>query len=556
MPKAGSRVKRAGPFTYDYVRSFPSKSSPGIDYDVSIKVDSRLDPHQQCELAELTCNCRGWINNRNCWHIRDSFCVDALRRFKAEYQQAEVGRAISEAEDQAPWLPDLRDRYGLPEYDPVSVRLKANGDALLLWGKHGSCQVPASERAAIALLRKALKKPEESLFHLFEVDAWLADNLFEPARKLPWAPGVAQAIAATETMEPPPKPQAVAWGEAVMGHQVLMDPLLNLAQPRRPHVNFGHVDASREELHRRFVDAVGRYRLKDELHFEWTKDGQVFAKDMTVEAFAEAMGLRGPTRHEKFVHRLARLYGLARIETGVRAKHALLLLGLPESGQPYYQFDYTLDGTPIGSVALDVRSHILHVANDDAADPASANALVYISTGSKFHLHLHPHNQLNADHLLAKGLFAVAAQLLLNMGLPMNTSVVVLDHEESPDLSQEAMLEGLLKDGPLPANDNLWNLTARGRELLEAAVPLQAFAMSAAVGVPTLEACEIANAAMPTIARLLGQVSEPPLQSPNQDGRQAVLDWIMNARSQLESPRSKKQFGPDAPLIFSEEVFP
>src|SRR5574341_1462156 len=165
MPKVGSGVKQAGPFAYHHVRSFPSKSRPGTDYDVSIKVDSRLDMPQQYELAELTCNCPGWINNRNCWHVRDAFCTDALRRFKAEYQQAQVGRAVSEAEDQAPWLPDLRDHYGLPAYDPVSVRLRPDGDVRLLWGTQGYRSIAASERVAIALLRKALKRPEESLFY-------------------------------------------------------------------------------------------------------------------------------------------------------------------------------------------------------------------------------------------------------------------------------------------------------------------------------------------------------------------------------------------------------
>jgi len=562
MPKAGTGVKRAGLFVYHYVRSFPSKSSPGTDYDVSIRVDSRLDPSQQCELAELTCNCRGWINNRNCWHIRDSFCVDALRRFKAEGRQALVGRAVSEAEDQAPWLPDLRDGYGLPEYDPVSVRLKPNGDALLLWDKHGQRHVPASERTAIALLRKALKRPEESLFYPFDLEAWLSDHPLEPVSQLPWVPGVRAAIAAAETMEPPTKPQAMAWGESLLGHQVLMDPLLNLSQPRRPRINFGDADAdgSQADVHRRFVEAVGRYRLDDELQFEWVKGGQTFVKVMTVEAFAEAIGLRGPTRYEKFLHRLARLYGLARIETGSRGRPRVSpLLGIPDSGQPYFLFDHTLDGKPVGSVALDARSHTrsVHLAPNDLADPAMVNTLVYISPGRKFQLHLHPLNQLNADHPHAKGLFAVAAQLLRNMGLPVNTPVVVLDREESPDVSYETTLEELLKEAPPPAENNLWDLTAQGRELLEAAVPLQAFAMSSAEGVPMPEACQIANVAMQTVAALRGldQVPEPPLQSPDRDSRQAVLDWIMNARSQLESPGATRQFGPDAPLIFSDEVF-
>ena len=557
MPKAGSSVKRAGPFVYQYVRSFPSKSSPGTDYDVSIKLDSRLDLQQQYELAELTCNCPGWRNNRSCWHIRDSFCVDALRRFKAEHQQAEVERAISEADDQEPWLPDLRDRYGLPDYDPVTVRWKASGEALLLWGKQGYRHVPATERAAIALLRKALKRPEESLFYPFDVETWLADNPFDSVHQLPWAPGVARAIAAMETREPSAKPQTVAWGEAVLGGQVLMDPLLNLSQPRRPRVNFGNADAGQAELQRRFVEAVGRYRLQDELCFEWVKGGQAFVKEATVEALAEAMGLRGPTRYEKFLRRLARLYGLHGIETGSggRPRVSPLLAGIPDGGQPYYLFDHALDDKPIDRIALDVRSHRLYLDAGALNDLTLAHALVYITTGQKFHLHLHPLNQLDADHLLAKRLFSVAAQLLLNMGLPMNTSVVVLDREESPDVWYEATLEALLKEAPPPAEDNVWDLTASGRELLEAAAPLQAFAMSLAEGVSTPEACEIASVAMETVATLLGQDPEPPSQSPNSDGRQAVLDWLMNARSRLESPGSKKQFGPDAPLIFSDEVF-
>jgi hypothetical protein len=561
MPKAGTGAKRAGPFVYHYIRSFPSKSSPGTDYDVSIKVDSRLDPPQQYELAELTCNCRGWINNRNCWHIRDSFCVDALRRFKAEGRQAQVGRAVSEAENQAPWLPDLRDRCGLPEYDPVSVRLKPNGDALLLWDKHGRRHVPASERAVIALLRKALKRPEESLFYPFDLEAWLADHPLEPVRELPWAPGVAQAIAAMETMEPLARPQAAAsWGESLLGHQVLMDPLLNLSRPRRPRINFGAVDMSQADVYRRFVETVGRCRLEDELEFEWTKGGQTFVQMMTVEAFAVNIGACRPTRYEKFLHRLARLYGLTGIESGRRE-----LTGVPDGGQPYFLFDHTLDGEPIQSVALDARSHFLHLAPNDLADPAVANTLVYISSGRTFDLHLHPMNQLNADHSRAKGLFAVAAQLLRNMGLPANSPVVVLNPEESPDVSYETTLEELLKEAPPPAEDDLWDLTAQGRELLEAAVSLQAFAMSSAAGVPAPEARQIADAAMQSVALLLGQVPEPPLQSPEShplrergastgDGRQAVLDWIMSARSQLKSAGSKKQFGPDAPLIFSDEV--
>jgi hypothetical protein len=554
MAKVGSRVKHIGPFAYHYVKSFPSKSSPGTDYDVSIKVDSRLDPPQQYELAELTCNCRGWINNRNCWHIRDSFCVDALRRFKAEGRQAQVGRAVSAAEDQAPWLPDLRDRCGLPEYDPVFVRLKSGGDALLLWDKHGRRYVPASERAAIALLRKALKRSEESLFYPFDLEAWLADHPLEPVRQLPWVPGVRAAIAAAETMEPPAMPQAAAWGESLLGHQVLMDPLLNLSRPHRPRINFGDADKSQADVRRRFVETVGRYRLDDELQFEWTKGGKPFVKVLTVEAFAEAIGLRGPTRYEKFLHRLTRLYGLVGIKAGQRE-----LTGIPDGGQPYYLFDHTLDGKPIESVALDVRSHTLsvHLAANDLADPAMVNALVYISPGRKFHLHLHPLNQLNADHSHAKGLFAVAAQLLRNMGLPANTPLLVLDREESPDVSYESTLEELLKEALPPAENNLWDLTAQGRELLEAAVPLQAFAMSQAEGVPTPEACQIANATMQTVTALcgLGQVTESPVQSTDRDGRQAVLDWIMNVRPQLESPRAIRQFGPDAPLIFSDEVF-
>jgi hypothetical protein len=275
-------------------------------------------------------------------------------------------------------------------------------------------------------------------------------------------------------------------------------------------------------------------------------------KVMTVEAFAETIGLRGPTRYEKFLHRLARLYGLVRIDAGRRE-----ITGIADGGQPYFLFDHTLDGKPIESVALEVRSHTrsVHLAPNDLAVPAMVNALVYISPGRKFHLHLHPLNQLNADHSHAKGLFAVAAQLLRNMGLPANTPLLVLDREESPDVSYESTLEELLKEALPPAENNLWDLTVQGRELLEAAVPLQAFAMSPAEGVPTPEACQIANAAMQTATKLLGQVSEPPLQSPDRDGRQAVLDWLMNARSQLESPRSKKRFGPDAPLVFSDEAF-
>jgi hypothetical protein len=553
MAKAGSRVKHIGPFVYHYVRSFPSKSSPGTDYDVSIKVDSRLDPSQQYDLAELTCNCRGWINNRNCWHIRDSFCVDVLRRFKAEGRQVQVGRAVSAAEDQAPWLPDLRDRCGLPEYDPVFVRLKSGGDALLLWDRHGRRHVPASERGVIALLWKALRRPEESLFYPFDLEAWLADHPLEPVRELPWAPGVSAAIAATETMAPPAKPQAMAWGESLLGHQVLMDPLLNLSQPRRPRINFGDADKSQADLHRRFVEVVGRYRLEEELQFEWAKGGQTLVGVMTVEAFAKTIGLRGPTRYEKFLHRLTRLYGLVGIEVGRRE-----LTGVRDGGQPYFLFDHTLDGKPIELVALDARSHTLsvHLAPNDLADPARVNTLVYVSPGRKFQLHLHPLNQVNADHPLARGLFAVSAQLLRNMGLPAKALVVVLDREESPDVSYETTLGELLKESLPPAENTLWDLTAQGRQLLEAAVPLQAFAMCSAEGVPTPEACQIANAAMQTVATLsgLGQVPEPPLQSSDRDSRQAVLDWIMNARSQLESPGSKKQFGPDAPLIFSDEV--
>ncbi len=453
----------------------------------------------------------------------------------------------------------MRDQYGLPDYDPVSVRLKAGGDALLFWGKQGYRHIPASERTAIVLLRKALKKQEESLFYPFEVEAWLADNPFEPIHQLPWAPGVAQAIAATETREPPAKSQTVAWGEAVLGHQVLMDPLLNLSRPRRLHINFGDADAgrSREKLRQRFVEAVGRYRLQDKLHFEWVQGGQVLAKDLTVEAFAEVIGLCGPTRYEKFLRRLARLYGLDGIEPESRGRPRVspLLTGIPEGGQPYYLFDHTLNGQPIERVVLDVRSRCLYFDANALNDPVMVNALVYISTRARFCLHLHPLNQLDADHPLAKGLFAVAAQLLLNMGLPIGTSVLVFDHDESPDMTYESTLGELLKDAPPPAEDNLWNLTPLGRELLEAAVPLQAFAMSSAEGVPTPEACEIANSTMRTVAGLLGQVFEPLLQSPDADDRQAVLDWIMSARSRLESPRSKKQFGPDAPLIFSDEVF-
>jgi hypothetical protein len=479
-------------YTYHFVADCPSASSSNI-WTVKIRVDNRIeDPLERARGATLTCNCPGWTRRgepRTCRHVEQH--EGALRRFIAEAER----RASSEASAQMePWLPELRDRYHIPETAPVTVR--DHDDHLMLrWPSRASATpiVFVRDAAEMACLRRAVRRPGESRFIAFDSQTWAVAHPLQP-RRLPWSPGLSGLRA--------------LWASSDGSHwadEVLELGWLDSLNPGLPQVEFGRVPKAIPARRKRFAEHFRDLSLDERCDVVWINEGGQHQEVITGREFAARISL-GVSGSFDLPERLARLCGAHLLTPADGA-----FTGVGDGGCPYDLFDHQINRQPIVGFTLDTASHRIlfwteanpltgistRTGWERAAYEASFQNFVHVrlprqaDESLEFYADSENESDFNGNNTVM-AMYAVAAEFLLRAAWPGETGVIGFDRPAP--FNREAhfylTLDGLAAEyEPEENGEDSWRLTPQGRLLLEAVVVLEAFAAGRGAPVPASLPC-------------------------------------------------------------------
>lgn len=536
-------------YTYHFVVDCPSTSSSNI-WTVKIRVDNRIeDPLQQARGATLTCNCPGWTRRgepRTCRHVKQH--EGALRRFIAEAERRVLGEASAQAE---PWLPELRDRYCIPETAPVTVR--DHEDHLVLrWPSRASAAPIAFVRdvAEMACLRRAVRRPGESRFIAFDPQAWAAAHPLRP-RRLPWAPGL---IGLRDL-----------WASRDGSHwadEVLELGWLDSLNPGLPRVEFGRVPKTIQVRRKRFAEHFRDLSLDERCDVVWINEGGQHQEVITGREFAARLGL-GVGGSFDLPERLARLCGAHLLTPADGA-----FTGAGDGGCPYDLFDHQINRQPVAGFTLDTASHRIlfwteanpltgisaRTGWDRETYEASFQNFVHVrlpgQADESLEFYLDSENESDPEENNAvMAMYAVAAEFLLRAAWPGETGVTGFDRPAPFNRKAHfyLTLDGLAAEyEPEENGEDSWRLTDQGRLLLEAVVVLEAFAAGRGTSVP---------ASLPCVARHEATVQAifPELRATrNLDclhARREVRALLSAVRELLQDVERQAAFGADGAAI-------
>ena len=510
----------------------PSKSLPGDFYAIKIRVDNRIpDPLMRIRSAVLTCNCNGWIfskdDPKSCVHTREKYAY-ALTRFIAQEERPLRDQMAVENE---PWLPEIRDEYGIPVAADVVVR--DLGEIMRLSWEVGrkTAVVAFDEARQVELVRAALNKAE-SRFQLFDIAEWMRRHPITP-RALPWAPGLERVLSAGLDIADDGNGDFAGWLTAA-----------NSAQ----HIEFGRLPKKLPARRARFEQCFADMSLDERVTVEWIDADGEHETTGTIAEFAAMVGIA--TDNALLASRLVRLCGAILVSPHPRGQPRP-----PSDGNVYDLLGHTIGGKPIVAFTIDTRAHtvwlwpsVSHIERTEASpDRRGRLHLIHVdlteeNDRGELRFFLDPQNEIDPFGIEAKKMFAVAAQFLARAGM--------LYREQPPPCS--AICRRLARyhlfrldefENYLPdeAAADVWPLTAEGRRLLDSVAVLECFASTKRT--PLSSTQERAVQAFQEAATLVH--GEPiSLDSGTGHGlRREIRAWLVGLRSTLDTPESAVKFG-------------
>lgn len=528
-------------YTYHYVATEPSSS--GRDpYKVQIRVDNRIaDLGERIRLAELTCNCPGWTfkrgDTRTCDHVRRHKA--ALEQFKEAERQSLRERETLEAQ---PWLPEIRDNYGIPERVTVTVRDQGGMLALQWLDKKGHPQrVRINRRAgrAAALILSVLGRPESHFVH-FDLNAWLAGHEVKPTR-LAWAPGLDFTL--HELADP--SAERDRW-DTVFGSAFFAQAI--------PAVLFGRLPADARARRTRFAELFAGYKPGDVVQVSWKESALDFEDTLTVAAFAARIGIQGD---EGVLRRAVRLCGVQ-----LAATHSHGWPQAPEGVSPYALRHYRIDDMAIGGVTLDTRRHLVffwtntaqltrarRLYLDDRAFDFARNAQnlvhVHLSEEDGIEFHLDELNECPAECGEIRQMFQVTAEFVRRARLTELTQACGFDTDHNR--LGVVPLDGSYPHAPELEAQALWRLTDPGRNLLGCVLNLEQL-----LNRPDLPSAAFLTEAARRIRAVLDLVPgcpPTPALAMRHVAQQSLRDWLGRLRNHLTDSRFTPVFGEGSPTI-------
>ena len=513
----------------------PSKSLPGDFYAIKIRVDNRIpDPLMRIRSAVLTCNCNGWIfskdDPKSCVHTREKYAY-ALTRFIAQEEQPLRDQMAVENE---PWLPEIRDEYGIPVAADVVVR--DLGEIMRLSWEVGrkTAVVAFDEARQVELVRAALKKAE-SRFQLFDIAEWMRRHPITP-RALPWAPGLERVLSAGLDITDDGNGDFAGWLTAA-----------NSAQ----HIEFGRLPKKLPARRARFEQCFADMSLDERVTVEWIDADGEHETTGTIAEFAAMVGIA--TDNALLASRLVRLCGAILVSPHPRGQPRP-----PSDGNVYDLLGHTIGGKPIVAFTIDTRAHtvwlwpsVSHIERTEASpDRRGRLHLIHVdlteeNDRGELRFFLDPQNEIDPFGIEAKKMFAVAAQFLARAGM--------LYREQPPPCSAICpraaryhlfRLDEFENYLPDEAAADVWPLTAEGRRLLDSVAVLECFASTKRT--PLSSTQERAVQAFQEAATLVH--GEPiSLDSGTGHGlRREIRAWLVGLRSTLDTPESAVKFGTGA----------
>jgi hypothetical protein len=515
----------------------PSKSSPGDFYAIKIRVDNRIpDPLTRIRSAVLTCNCSGWIfskdDPKSCVHTREKYAY-ALTRFIAQEEQPLRDQMAVENE---PWLPEIRDEYGIPVTADIVVR-DHREIMRLSWKVGRTTAVVAFDKARqVELVRAALNKAE-SRFQLFDIAEWMRRHPITP-RALPWAPGLERVLSAGLDTADDGNGDFAGW--------------LTAANSAR-HVEFGRLPKKLPARRARFEQCFAGMSLDERVAVKWIDADGEHDTTGTVAEFAAMVGVAND--NALLASRLVRLCGATLVSPHPRGQPRP-----PSDGNAYDLLGYTIGGKPIAGFTIDTCAHIIwlrtsvsQIETPETPGCRGSQHLIHLditeeNERGELRFFLDPQNEIDPFGIEAKKMFAVAAQFLVRAGM--------LYREQPPPCS--AICRRLARyhlfrldefENYLPdeAAADVWPLTAEGRRLLDSVAVLECFASTKRT--PLSSTQERAVQALQEAATL---VHGEPISLDSRTGhglRREIRAWLVGLRSTLDTPESAVKFGTGAPEI-------